>query len=74
VSLCGARQSAPREDVIKLAWTIRDPNLREKALGTVARSLRMDREDAIKAVDDLPISDEQKAYLRKVIPEDQNGR
>jgi hypothetical protein len=74
VSLCNARQSAPREDVIKLAWTISDPTLRERALGAVARSLRMDRQDALEAVNDLPISDEQKAYLRKVMPEDANGR
>jgi hypothetical protein len=74
VSLCSARQSSPREDVIKLAWTIKDPKLRERSLGAVARSLRMDREDAIEAVNDLPFSDEQKAYLRRVMPKDQNGR
>ncbi|HSH39475.1 MAG TPA: hypothetical protein VK993_11885 [Chthoniobacterales bacterium] len=69
LSLCNARQSSPREEVLKLAWTIRDPRLREKALGRVARSLRPDWEDAIEAINDLPFSDEQKAYLRKVIPE-----
>jgi hypothetical protein len=74
VSLCSVRQSAYRDDVIKLAWTIRDPTLRERALGAVARSLRPDRQDAIEAVNQLPISDEQKAYLRKVMPEDANGR
>jgi hypothetical protein len=76
VSLCGTRQSAPREHVVKLAWTIRDHGMREKALRTVAGSLRIyraNREEAIEAVNDLPISDEQKAYLRKIMPEDENG-
>ncbi|HKP01984.1 MAG TPA: hypothetical protein VJU77_01360 [Chthoniobacterales bacterium] len=73
VSLCNARMSAPRDDVFKLAWTIGNPELREKTLGKVVRTLRRDYSDPIEAVDDFSISNEQKAYLRKVLLEGDNG-
>jgi hypothetical protein len=42
-------------------------------LGQFARNLRGTREDAIGAVNELPISEEQKAYLLGVMAEEKDG-
>jgi len=57
------------EKAIALGLTITDRNLRDEALGEFARRLGTTRDEAIEAIDQLRISNEQKAYLRKVMPE-----
>jgi hypothetical protein len=73
-SLCRAAESESSPHVFALAWTISDPAARDKALGEFARNLASARTDALAAVDDLPISDGQKAHLRELMPEEANGR
>ena len=57
------------EKAIALGLTITNQKLRDQALGEFARRLGTTREEAIEAIDQLLISNEQKAYLRKVMPE-----
>jgi hypothetical protein len=57
------------EKAIALGLTITDRELRDQALGEFVRRLGTTREEAIEAIDQLRISNEQKAYLRKVMPE-----
>jgi hypothetical protein len=57
------------EKAIALGLTITDRKLRDEALGEFARRLGTNRDEAIEAIDQLRISNEQKAYLRKVMPE-----
>jgi hypothetical protein len=57
------------EKAIALGLTITDRKLRDEALGEFARRLGTTRDEAIEAIDQLRISNEQKAYLRKVMPE-----
>ena len=63
------------QQVIELGLTISDRRRRDNALGEFARILGTTREEAIQAVSEFSISDEQKAYLRRIIPEgEKNGR
>jgi hypothetical protein len=73
-SLCRTAESESADHVVTLGETIVDRRLRDQAMGQFARNLRERREDSIEAVDALPISEEQKAYLRKVMVEKRNGR
>jgi hypothetical protein len=57
------------EKAIALGLTITDRMLRDEALGEFARRLGSTRDEAIEAIEQLRISNEQKAYLRKVMPE-----
>jgi hypothetical protein len=72
-SFCRAAEFESAGHVMTLGSTISDRGLRDKALGEFARSLRTTREEAIEAVNELPIPDEQKAYLREIMPESANG-
>ena len=74
VSFCRAAESDSVEQVLTLASTINDRGLRDKALGEFARRLGTERNEALEVIGSLPISEEQKAYLRAVMPEDSNGR
>ena len=74
VSFCRAAESDSAEHVMTLASTINDRSLRDRVLGEFARQLRTERDEAMEAIGDLPISDKQKAYLRTVMPEDSSGR
>jgi hypothetical protein len=73
-SLCRTAESESAEHVLTLGETINDRKLRDQALGQFARNLRETREKSMQAVDELPISEEQKAYLRAVMVEEKNGR
>jgi hypothetical protein len=66
---CHSASTETAEQTILLGLTIHDQKLRDTVLGEFARSLGETREDAIAAVDQLPISREQKAYLRRIMPE-----
>jgi hypothetical protein len=57
------------EKAIALGLTITDRTLRDEALGEFARRLGSTRDEAIEAIEQLGISNEQKTYLRKVMPE-----
>jgi hypothetical protein len=73
-SFCHAAESESAAQVITLGSTMKDQALVDKTLGEFARNLRTTREEAIDAINDLPISDEQREYLRKVMPEGPNAR
>jgi hypothetical protein len=73
-NLCRAASSKSTERAIALGLTISDPNLRDKAMGELARGLGKTREEAITAVNQLPIPAEHKSYLLKIMPEAVNGR
>jgi hypothetical protein len=72
VSFCHAAESESAPAAITLGLTITDPNARADALGRLARALAETRDEAIKAVNELPISPQQKSYLLKVMPETAN--
>lgn len=72
-SFCRAADSESAAQVLTLVWTMSKPGSRDKALGEFVRNLRTTRDEALDAVNDLPISDEQKAYLRDLMPEDVNA-
>jgi hypothetical protein len=57
------------EKAIALGLTITDRKLRDEVMGEFARRLGTTRDEAIEAVDQLRISNEQTAYLRNVMPE-----
>jgi hypothetical protein len=69
-SFCRTRNVDLAQEVITLGQSITDHKLRDSALGQFARSLRDTREESVEAVNELPISDEEKAYLLQVMPED----
>ena len=69
VSFCRTPNTDLAEQVLTLGQSITDHKLRDSALGQFARNLRDTREQSIEAVNDLPISDKQKAYLLEVMPE-----
>jgi hypothetical protein len=73
VSFCRVAESESVEQVMTLGSTIKDRSLRNKVLGEFGRRLRTERNEAMKAISDLPISEDQKAYLRTVMPEDSSG-
>jgi hypothetical protein len=74
MSFCRAAKSESVEQVMTLGSTISDRSLRDTVLGEFARRLGTERNEAMEAIGDLPISEEQKAYLRTVMPEDSSGR
>jgi hypothetical protein len=67
--LCRTSSTESVERTITLGLTINDPKLRDEALGDFARGLGQTLAEAIEAVNELPITEEQKSYLRKVMPE-----
>lgn len=73
-SFCRTRNIDLAQEVITLGQSITDHKLRDSALGQFARNLRDTREQSIEAVNDLPISDKQKAYLLEVMPENEHDR
>jgi hypothetical protein len=65
------------DEVIELGLTIRDHRRRDTALGELVRSLQTTTPGAVSAIErinELSISEEQKAYLRGFITEHGNGR
>jgi hypothetical protein len=74
VSFCRVAESGFAEQVMTLGSTINDRSLRDNVLGEFARRLGTERNEAMEAIGDLPISEKQKAYLRTVMPEDSSGR
>jgi hypothetical protein len=66
---CRVGDSESTEKRFALGLTISDQKLRDEALGELARRLGTTRAEAIEAVDQLPVSNEQKTYLRKIMPE-----
>lgn len=60
--------------VIELGWTISDQRLRDSALGDLVQSYGTKREDAIEVVNELSLSEQQKAYLLGLIMEGADGR
>ena len=73
-SFCRTADSDAADWALTLGQTITDRKLRDSALGQFARSLRDARQEAIEAVNELPISEEQKAYLLRVMPENKDGQ
>jgi len=73
-SFCRVADSESAAQVITLVSTISEPKLRDRALGEFARRRGSTREEAMDAINDLQISDQQRAYLRKIMPEDANDR
>ena len=73
-SFCRTAESESAEQAVALGETIVDRRLRDQALGQLARNLGQTREEAIEAVNALPISEKQKAHLRTVMVEERNGR
>jgi hypothetical protein len=71
---CRTGDSESAEQAVALGLTINDRKLRDEALGELARHQGTTHAEALEAVDQLPISSEQKAYLRKVMPEDVRDR
>jgi hypothetical protein len=71
---CRATDSEAAERALTLGQTITDRKLRDSALGQFARNLGDTRQDAINAVKKLPISEEQKGYLLRVMPENDDGQ
>jgi hypothetical protein len=69
VDYCRRGDSDSAEKAIALGLTIGDRKLRDEALGQFARRLGTTRDEASEAVDQLPISNEQKAYLRRIMAE-----
>lgn len=74
VSFCRVAESGFAEQVMTLGSTINNRSLRDKVLGEFARRLGTERNEAMEAIGDLSISEDQKAYLRSVMPEDSSGR
>jgi hypothetical protein len=60
--------------VIELGFTISDPQLRESALRELVRGYTSKREDALGIINEFSVSEEQKAYLHRLVTEDANGR
>jgi hypothetical protein len=79
VSCCRAATSSHQsaDEVIKLGLTLSDHSLRDAALGGLVRSLRTSTPGAMSVserINELSIPEEQKAYLRKFIPGNTDGR
>jgi hypothetical protein len=68
-SFCRGANSGSVEQVLALSQTITDRQLRDRSLREFARTLRWPPYGSIDAVDQLPISEKQKAYLRTLMPE-----
>jgi hypothetical protein len=68
------RTASDDDRVMALGVTISDHSLRDQIMGEFARRLGQSREEAIAAIDQLPISHQQKLYLRKVMAETANDR
>jgi hypothetical protein len=58
-----------KERVFTLGLTIHDRKVRDVALGNFARGLGQTQEEAIEAISQLEIPEEQKSYLRRIMPE-----
>jgi hypothetical protein len=71
---CRAAASDAVEQVLTLGQTITDRKLRDGALGHFARNLRDTRQESIETVNELPISEKQKAYLIQVMAENKDGQ
>jgi hypothetical protein len=76
VGICREAEShlAGTDDVIRLAFSISDKSVRDRALLAFARSFGADNTDATKEIGGLPISEAEKAYLRRLMTENANGR
>jgi hypothetical protein len=79
VSCCRAAMSGHQsaDEVIKLGLTISDHSVRDAVLGELVRSLQTTTPGAMSAserISELSISEEQKAYLRKFIRRNADGR
>lgn len=66
---CRTGDAESAENAVALGLTIKNRNLRDEALGEFARRLGTTQDEALEAVEQLPISAELKVYLRKVMPE-----
>jgi hypothetical protein len=73
-SFCRAAETDSAAQVVTLGATISDRSLREKALGAFVVKLGTTGVERISAINDLPITEEQKAYLEKILPEEAHGR
>lgn len=62
------------EEIVSLGLTISDPKKRDEALGRFARGLRESRADAMKALNNLALTNEKKAYLRALIRDEAHER
>jgi hypothetical protein len=74
VSVCReakARQISAQQ-VIEIGLTISDPKLRDTTLGEFVRTLASTPPETLQVLDDLSVSAEQKAYLRKIMMENEN--
>ncbi len=56
------------ERAVAFGMTISNPKLRDEALGEFATKLGLDRAEALERLEQLQLSHEQKAYLRKIMP------
>jgi hypothetical protein len=67
--LCHHAEEEVAERAITLGFSIRDPQLRAKALGAFVRQLGQTREQAIEALEKFSLSREQENYLRAILSE-----
>ena len=58
------------ERLLALGMTISDAKLRDQALGKLVRNFGKTRDEAVAVLSRLAISHEQKSYLRKLVPPD----
>jgi hypothetical protein len=76
VGMC--REAKPHniatDDVIQLAFAIADQSVRDTALREFAHSFSADKTETSEAINNLPISDAQKAYLGRLIAEKADDR
>ena len=59
---------------VALGMTISDRKLRDEAVGEFARKLGQNRAEALERLEQLQLSHEQKAYLRKIMPAEVHAR
>lgn len=69
-SFCCTTELESAQQVLTLAQSITDRNLRDNTMARFARGLGDTREQSIEAVNKLPISEGQKAYLLHLMPEE----
>jgi hypothetical protein len=76
VSVCREAKShqISTEHVIEIGLTIGDPNLREATLAEFLRDLGLTRAERLEFLDKMSISAEQKAYLQRIVTENENVR
>lgn len=76
VGMC--REAKPHniatDDVIQLAFAIADQSVRDTALREFAHSFSADKTETSEAINNLPISDAEKAYLGRLIAEKADDR